>query len=68
MKSIYCPGGAMLAVGGAVQVTLEPDAAEQLRTTLLASKCTPCVGAKGRIRTTRSIELTLEKAMPKLAL
>lgn len=42
MKSMYSPGGAMLAVGGAVQVTLEP-ADEQLRTTALESKCTPCV-------------------------
>ena len=77
MKSMYCPGGAILAVGGAVAVKLpEPaaekvipePAAEKVNTTALSSKWLPCVGDPGRIITTRSMEVTLEYAIVKLPL
>ena len=68
MKSMYWPGGAMLAVGGATQETLEAPAAEQFSTTERESKWTPCVAGAGRMRTTLSIDDTLEKPMLRVPL
>ena len=63
MNNMYCPGGVIFELGGAVQAIELLLVEVQLTTTARSSKCSPCVAEPGLINTTRSMTDTLENLM-----